>query len=29
VARGIGGGVRLSFAMDQISLFDPESEARL
>ena len=29
VARGIGGRVRLSFAMDQISLFDPESETRL
>lgn len=29
VARGIGGRVQLSFAMDQISLFDPESEARL
>jgi multiple sugar transport system ATP-binding protein len=29
VARGIGGRVRLSFAMDQISLFDPASEVRL
>ncbi len=29
VARSIGGRVRLNFAMDQISLFDPESETRL
>jgi multiple sugar transport system ATP-binding protein len=29
VARGINGRVRLNFAMDQVSLFDPESEARL
>jgi multiple sugar transport system ATP-binding protein len=29
VARGISGNVRLAFAMDQVSLFDPVSEARI
>ena len=29
VARRISGSVRLTFAMDQVSLFDPLSEARL
>jgi multiple sugar transport system ATP-binding protein len=29
VARRISGSVRLNFAMDQVSLFDPVSEARL
>jgi multiple sugar transport system ATP-binding protein len=29
VARGINGRVRLAFALDHISLFDPSSEARL
>jgi multiple sugar transport system ATP-binding protein len=29
VARRVSGSVRLNFAMDQVSLFDPASEARL